>query len=110
MTCLRELEQKFVEYQTTSGKVFDEDVKVAIVLGCSQHEIRTQLNLQIKHDSTYADLRSVVTTYDSASTNWSGSVPMEVDRIKGYDGPIASPGTWPRQGYKAHLELGNSYM
>ena len=67
MTCLRELEQKFVECETNSMKTLDDDVKVAVLLRCSQDEIRTQLNLQAQESSTYSELHQVVTSYDMAS-------------------------------------------
>ena len=69
MTCLRELEQKCLEYETNSKKSLDDDFKVAILLRCAQDKIRTQLNLQVKEDSSYAELRSVVTSYDQASSS-----------------------------------------
>ena len=82
MTTMRGLDDKVNEYETLSGKKVDEDLLLAVVLKIAPVNIRTELNLRLRDDTTYAEMVEIITGYDIAASNWSDTAtPMEVDRI-----------------------------
>ena len=90
------------EYSRVAGKEPSDDILLGTLMRVLPSQIRAHLQVQLKEDSTYNDLRSKVLAYEIVSSTWSsqrvsielglnttsasssqGHDPMEVDRIKG---------------------------
>ena len=88
-------EQLVGQYESSSGNVYPGDLKAAITLRCSPARVREYLQLSLKEESTYSDIREALLAYERAtkgytseqllkqvqSTPDSEATPMEVDRI-----------------------------
>ncbi|CAE7357043.1 RE1, partial [Symbiodinium sp. KB8] len=90
------------EYSRVAGQEPSDDILLGTLMRVLPSQIRAHLQVQLKEDSTYNDLRSKVLAYEIVSSTWSsqrvsielglnttsasssqGHDPMEVDRIKG---------------------------
>ena len=84
------------ESSSSSGDTYPSDLKAATILRCSPQRIREYLQLSLKEDSTYADIREAVLAHERVTKGFSTeqilkqvqtsgehdtSAPMEVDRI-----------------------------
>ena len=89
-------EQLVSQYESSSGNMYPSDLKAATILRCSPQRIREYLQLSLKEESTYADIREAVLAHERVTKGFpteqilkqvqtSGehdtSAPMEVDRI-----------------------------
>ena len=89
-------EQLVGQYESSSGNTYPSDLKAATILRCSPQRIREYLQLSLKEDSTYADIREAVLAHERVTKGFSTeqilkqvqtsgehdtSAPMEVDRI-----------------------------
>ena len=91
------LENAYSEYEKLGNNLGDE-IKTAVLLRSVQGTLKTWLQLSFKDNTTYAQMREAVLSYDRSTTKWSEmmvlgrdggsndtSGPMEVDRVKGYE-------------------------
>ena len=91
------LENAYAEYEKLGNNLSDE-IKTAVLLRSVQGTLKTWLQLSFKDNTTYAQMREAVLSYDRSTTKWSEmmvlgrdsgandtSGPMEVDRVKGYE-------------------------
>ena len=84
------------QYESSSGNTYPSDLKAATILRCSPQRIREYLQLSLKEDSTYADIREAVLAHERVTKGFSTeqilkqvqtsgehdtSAPMEMDRI-----------------------------
>ena len=90
-------EQLVGQYESSSGNTYPGDLKAATILRCSPQRIREYLQLSLKEDSSYADIREAVLAHERVTKGFSSesilkqiqtpsgepdtSMPMEVDRI-----------------------------
>ena len=89
-------EQLVSQYESSSGSTYPGDLKAVTILRCSPQRIREYLQLSLKEDSTYADIREAVLAYERVTKGFSAeqivkqvqapgdpdtSAPMEIDRI-----------------------------
>jgi hypothetical protein len=91
---IREMEKVFDEYQKTSrsGKVIDDEMKVASLLKVSPPDLSFHLNMKVKDDTTFSELKELIANYEDSKRTWSSSsstnaalpqqpAPMDVDAI-----------------------------
>ena len=90
-------EQLVGQYESSSGNTYPGDLKAATILRCSPQRIREYLQLSLKEDSSYADIREAVLAHERVTKGFSSesilkqiqapapehdtSALMEVDRI-----------------------------
>ena len=89
-------EQLVGQYESSSGNTYPADLKAATILRCSPQRIREYLQLSLREDSSYADIREAVLAHERVTKGFSSesilkqiqnagdpdtSAPMEVDRI-----------------------------
>eukprot|EP00434_Breviolum_minutum_P046163 symbB.v1.2.041594.t1/scaffold8386.1/size6561/1 len=90
-------EQLVGQYESSSGNTYPGDLKAATILRCSPQRIREYLQLSLKEDSSYADIREAVLAHERVTKGFSSesilkqiqtpapehdtSAPMEVDRV-----------------------------
>ena len=90
-------EQLVGQYESSSGNTYPGDLKAATILRCSPQRISEYLQLSLKEDSSYADIREAVLAHERVTKGFSSesilkqiqtpsgeldtSMPMEVDRI-----------------------------
>ena len=90
-------EQLVGQYESSSGNTYPGDLKAATILRCSPQRIREYLQLSLKEDSSYADIREAILAHERVTKGFSSesilkqiqspapehdtSAPMEVDRI-----------------------------
>ena len=89
-------EQLVSQYEPSSGNTYPGDLKAATILRCSPQRIKEYLQLSLKQDSTYADIREAVLAHERVTKGFSSeqilkqvqapgdpdtSSPMEVDHI-----------------------------
>ena len=80
------------------GNNLGDEIKTAVFLRSVQGTLKSWLQLSFKDNTTYAQMREAVLSYDTSTTKWSEvmvlgrdgsandtSAPMEVDRVKGYE-------------------------
>ena len=83
-------ENQIVDFQKTTGEVFSDRLKYAIVLSRSPAPIRTYSRVQNRGD--YAALRVALMNYLEAEDDGHGPVPMEVGAMKGKKGDRSKKG------------------
>ncbi len=86
-------DQLVSQYESSSGNTYPGDLKAATILRCSPRRI---IQLSLKEDSTYADIREAVLAHERVTKGFSAeqilkqvqapgdpdtSAPMEIDRI-----------------------------
>ena len=91
-----EFEQLVSQYESSSGNTYPGDLKAATILRCSPQRIREYLQLSLKEDLSYADIREAVLAHERVTKGFSAehilkqvqapgdpdtSAPMEIDRI-----------------------------
>lgn len=83
------------QYEASSGNVYPGDLKAATILQCSPTRVREYLQLSLKEESTYSDIREALLAYERVTKGYtseqllkqvqttpdSEATPMEVDRI-----------------------------
>ena len=96
------LEEGFREYDKIAQQPLATELKFAVLLRCISGQLRTHINVSMKEDSSYEELREMILQYDRATIRWTeamslgssrmdGPVPMEIDRI-------ASKGKYDQKG------------
>ena len=100
------LEDSFKEYEKIATALTDE-LKFAVLLRCLSGQLKTYLQVSMRDNMSYEDLREAALRYDQSTIKWSQSMalgsavsndtsaPMEVDRIekgKGKKGKSKSSG------------------
>ena len=94
-------EQLVQEFEKLSGTTYPAELKAATLIRCSESRLREHLQLTIKEDTTYAQIREALLSHEQVSKTWSqeaimksltlkneaaanpnGPAPMEVDRIE----------------------------
>ena len=88
-------EQLVGQYESSSGNVYPGDLKAATILRCSPARVREYLQLSLKEESTYSDIREALLAYERVTKGYtseqllkqvqtgpdSEATPMEIDRI-----------------------------
>ena len=64
-------EQLVSQHESSSGNVFPSNLKAATILRCSPQRIREYLQLSLKEDSTYADIREAVLAHERVTKGFS---------------------------------------
>ena len=94
-------EKTVQQFEESSSAKYTDELKVATLMRCCNAKLREFLQLNIKDDATYAQVREHIMNYECVSKSWTqeqvlksiqetpkqndGPVPMEVDRVeKGY--------------------------
>ena len=88
------MERLFVDYEATSGQKLSDHLKLATLRRLLPPELRVHVNLLVKDDSTYENIKKAVSEYEVADRRYEplkpeavydhgGVAPMEVDQIKG---------------------------
>ncbi len=104
-SCLESIlvyEQTVQQFEEKSGTTYPGELKVATLMRCCNAKLREFLQLNIKDDATYAQVREHIMNYERVSKSWTqeqvlkaiqdpskheGPTPMEIDRVeKGYKG------------------------
>ena len=92
MESILQFEQLVQAYETSSSQTYPKDLMTATLLRCAPNKIRDHLQLSLREDSTYADVREAMLSYERVTRGYSqtltadhstDAVPMEVDRVKG---------------------------
>ena len=98
-SCLESIlvyEQTVQQFEESSGTTYPDELKVATLMRCCNATLREFLQLNIKEDSTYLQVREHIMNYERISKSWTqeqvlksiqdtprdGPVPMEVDRVE----------------------------
>ena len=94
------LERVRAEYRKASGVELADDIQLSVLVRCLPKHIQQHVQLQLKEDSTYNDVRNAVLGYQNVTQNWSekkiftelgvvqsygtsggGPAPMEIDVV-----------------------------
>ena len=94
------LERVRTEYRKASGVELADDIQLSVLVRCLPKHIQQHVQLQLKEDSTYNDVRNAVLGYENVTQNWSekkiftelgvvqsygtsggGPAPMEIDVV-----------------------------
>ena len=94
------LERVRTEYRKASGVELADDIQLSVLVRCLPKHIQQHVQLQLKEDSTYSDVRNAVLGYENVTQNWSekkiftelgvvqsygtsggGPAPMEIDVV-----------------------------
>ena len=94
-------EQLVQEFEKLSGTTYPAELKAATLIRCSESRLREHLQLTVKEDATYAQIREALLSHEQVSKTWSqetimksltlrndvatnpsGPAPMEIDRIE----------------------------
>ena len=86
------------QFQELNGTTYPHELKTATLMRCSDQRLREHLQLTIKEDTKYKDIRETLISHEKATQTWSqeavlksvqapkndpnGPAPMEVDRIE----------------------------
>ena len=65
------LERVRTEYRKASGVELADDIQLSVLVRCLPKHIQQHVQLQLKEDSTYNDVRSAVLGYENVTQNWS---------------------------------------
>ena len=89
------VERLFADYEATSAEKLSNHVKIAALRKMLPAEMRVHVNMQIRDNTSYEDLKKAVTEYEVAERRYNplghsvydyqGPVPMEVDQVQ-HDG------------------------
>ena len=89
------MERLFADYEATSAEKLSNHVKIAALRKMLPAEMRVHVNMQIRDNTSYEDLKKAVTEYEVAERRYNplghsvydyqGPVPMEVDQVQ-HDG------------------------
>lgn len=98
MESILQFEQLVQAYETSSSQTYPKDLMTASLLRCAPTKIRDHLQLSLREDSSYADVREAMLSYERVTRGYTQeqimktltsdhstdvTVPMEVDRVKG---------------------------
>ena len=98
MESILQFEQLVQAYETSSSQTYPKDLMTATLLRCAPTKIRDHLQLSLREDSSYADVREAMLSYERVTRGYTqeqimktltsdhsadATVPMEVDRVKG---------------------------
>ena len=88
-------EQLVQQFEDASASTYPAELKMATLVKCSGQKLREYLQLTITEETTFAQLKEIMMSYDRATKAWnpdavlrslqntdSGPQPMEVDRIE----------------------------
>ena len=94
------LERVRTEYRKASGVELADDIQLSVLVRCLPKHIQQHVQLQLKEDSSYNDVRNAVLGYENVTQNWSekkiytelgvvqsygtssgGPAPMEIDAV-----------------------------
>ena len=94
------LERVRTEYRKASGVELADDIQLSVLVRCLPKHIQQHVQLQLKEDSAYNDVRNAVLGYENVTQNWSekkifaelgvvqsygtlggGPAPMEIDVV-----------------------------
>lgn len=100
-SCLESIlvyEQTVQQFEESSGTTYPDELKVATLMRCCTAKLREFLQLNIKEDATYNQVREHIMNYERVSKSWTqeqvlksmqdtpkpndGPVPMEIDRVE----------------------------
>lgn len=70
------LEEGFREYGKIAQQPLATELKFAVLLRCISGQLRTPINVSIKEDSSYEELREMILQYDRATIRWTGLAPL----------------------------------
>ena len=96
------------EYRRSSGVDLADDVSLSILVRCLPKALQQHVQLQLREDSTYSTVRSMVVAYEQTTSSWTdnriytevgvalgsvgsygspcGAVPMEIDAVQQWKG------------------------
>ena len=96
------------EYRCSSGVDLADDVSLSILVRCLPKALQQHVQLQLREDSTYSTVRSMVVAYEQTTSSWTdkriyrevgialgtvgscgspgGSAPMEIDAVQQWKG------------------------
>ena len=101
------LERVRGEYRKASNVELADDIQLSVLVRCLPRHVQQHVQLQMKEESTYAEVRAAVLAYENVTQSWTdkrifnelgvvqsyatgsgGSAPMEIDAVqwKGKDG------------------------
>ena len=97
MEPIPQFQQLVQAYETSSSQTYPKDLMTATLLRCAPTKIRDHSQLSLREDSSCADVREAMLSYERVTRRYSqpqimealtadhstDAVPMEVDRIKG---------------------------
>ena len=98
MESILQFEQLVQAYETSSSQTYPKDLMTATLLRCAPTKIRDHLQLSLREDSSYADVREAMLSYERVTRGYTqeqimktltsdhstdATLPMEVDRVKG---------------------------
>ena len=72
-------EQLVGQYESSSGNTYPGDLKAATILRCSPQRIREYLQLSLKEDSSYADIREAVLAHERVTKGFSSESILKQD-------------------------------
>ena len=81
-------EQLVQEFEKLSGTTYPAELKAATLIRCSESRLREHLQLTVKEDTTYAQIREALLSHEQVSKTWSQETIMkpltlmEIDRIE----------------------------
>ncbi len=64
-------EQLVSSYETSSGSVYPPDLKTATLIRCAPAKVRDHIQLSLKEDSTYSDVREALLSFDRVTRGFS---------------------------------------
>ena len=70
-------EQLVSSYETSSGSVYPADLKTATLIRCAPAKVRDHIQLSLKEDSTYSDVREALLSFDSVTCGFSAESIMK---------------------------------
>ena len=107
MTDLVKWENEIRDYNTLSGKTFDEDLMVALVMERAPSEIKLHVQVNAANINNYNTLRELIRNYFQAAEKFKGPSDMDVGAIKGKDkGKGKETGKYGKPGGKFGKEYG----
>ena len=70
-------EQLVSSYETSSGSVYPPDLKTATLIRCAPGKVRDHIQLSLKEDSTYSDVREALLSFDRVTRGFSAESIMK---------------------------------
>ena len=81
------------EYRRSSGVDLADDVSLSILVRCLPKALQQHVHLQLKEDSTYNSVRSMVVAYEQTTSSWTDKrIYSEVGIALGSVGSYGNPG------------------
>ena len=70
-------EQLVSSYETSSGSVYPPDLKTATLIRCAPAKVRDHIQLSLRDDSTYSDVREALLSFDRVTRGFSAEAIMK---------------------------------